>query len=1065
MTTAPLPDHPEIAFDELGRFLIDDYHTQRPFSSFLPGIAGEWGVPLWAFYVNRGQGLASLGIENKDQAILEFLPANKAYRQTAYQGFRTFLKLEREGNPTLYEPFAPWSPGSPRRQMQIGMNELGLTELSEWAGLKSEVLYFILPDEPFAGLVRTLQIRNISQGSLSLQLLDGLPALIPYGADNGALKHVGRTIEAWMQVENLPEKVPFYRLRASAGDEAEVTAIAAGHFALGLDQEQGLLPVIADPDLVFANDSALYQPQGFIEHSLEDLLSRSQATSGKTPCAFFGLERTLQPGESVRVVSLIGHVTGLENLTREVPRLTQAGYTADKLQAARQLAEQLTNPILTQTALPAFDAYTRQTFLDNVLRGGWPTLIGEGPQQQVYHLYSRKHGDLERDYNDFLVPGEFFSSGNGNYRDVNQNRRRDVLFNPRVKDHNINTFLSLIQLDGYNPLVLRGTTYTVPASHRVELLKRVDQPDLLEPILSDKFTPGGLLKFIFDQNLSLSVTPQEFLVEIIDQAAPQLEADFGVGFWIDHWTYLLDQIESYLALYPDKKTDLLFSGRELPYFQSPVQVLPRRKRHVLTENGPRQYHSLTQTGKSGWAQKANGERYTSSVIAKLILLAGLKFGTLDPAGMGVEMEAGKPGWYDALNGLPGLFGSSLPESYELLRLIRFLRESLVECGMEHEVDLPSQLGDFLKELAALTQAEQDPFSWWQAANQLREAYRQGIYSDFSGRDQTLTGSDLDEILQVFQARLEEGIARAEEHTEGIIPPTYFRFEVTQYQLITDTSGKEETDSQGRPYLVAKEFQAQALPLFLEGAVRSLKAKTQEEYPPQLHTAVKDSPLYDPKLDMFKLNAPLAQEPHEIGRARAFTPGWLENESIWLHMAFKYLLGLLQSGLYQEFWEAARNGMPPFQPPTRYGRSTLENSSFLVSSAHPDESLHGAGFVARLSGSTAEFVHIWTLAMAGKSPFQVSDGQLICSLHPALPAWMFDEQDQVRFNFLGSIPVTYHNPGREDTWKLVPQGYKIETLDGETIQLTGAEIPSPQAERIRNQQVKSIEIVLRRGHSS
>jgi hypothetical protein len=31
----------------------------------------------------------------------------------------------------------------------------------------------------------------------------------------------------------------------------------------------------------------------------------------------------------------------------------------------------------------------------------------------------------------------------------------------------------------------------------------------------------------------------------------------------------------------------------------------------------------------------------------------LKFSTLDPYGMGIEMEGGKPGWNDAMNGLPG----------------------------------------------------------------------------------------------------------------------------------------------------------------------------------------------------------------------------------------------------------------------------------------------------------------------------------------------------------------------------------------------------------------------------
>ena len=42
-----------------------------------------------------------------------------------------------------------------------------------------------------------------------------------------------------------------------------------------------------------------------------------------------------------------------------------------------------------------------------------------------------------------------------------------------------------------------------------------------------------------------------------------------------------------------------------------------------------------------------------SVISKLCILGMLKFSTLDPYGMGIEMEGGKPGWNDAMNGLPG----------------------------------------------------------------------------------------------------------------------------------------------------------------------------------------------------------------------------------------------------------------------------------------------------------------------------------------------------------------------------------------------------------------------------
>ena len=52
----------------------------------------------------------------------------------------------------------------------------------------------------------------------------------------------------------------------------------------------------------------------------------------------------------------------------------------------------------------------------------------------------------------------------------------------------------------------------------------------------------------------------------------------------------------------------------------------------------------------------------------MITLALSKFAQLDVDGMGVEMEGGKPGWNDAMNGLPGLFGSGTPETFELKRL-------------------------------------------------------------------------------------------------------------------------------------------------------------------------------------------------------------------------------------------------------------------------------------------------------------------------------------------------------------------------------------------------------------
>jgi len=40
-------------FDSQGRFVLENYASAHPFASFLPGIAGPQGIPMWVFYVNR----------------------------------------------------------------------------------------------------------------------------------------------------------------------------------------------------------------------------------------------------------------------------------------------------------------------------------------------------------------------------------------------------------------------------------------------------------------------------------------------------------------------------------------------------------------------------------------------------------------------------------------------------------------------------------------------------------------------------------------------------------------------------------------------------------------------------------------------------------------------------------------------------------------------------------------------------------------------------------------------------------------------------------------------------
>jgi len=1063
--------------DETNHFVISNFQQQRPFASFLPGVAGALGIPMWAFYVNRGQAISSFGVESKDSPLMEYQPANKAYQMTPYTGFRTFIKLTRDNQTSFYEPFSAWDRVEGQSQrMIIGANELEIEETSFSQKLKTSVLYYILPGENFAGLVRQVTLQNLSEAPVSLEILDGMPVVIPYGVNNSLLKELGRTIEAWMEVFNLEANIPFYRLRASVVDKVEIETYQAGHFALAFVGQNPLptvlrrLPALVDTVVVFGVDTAFYQPEGFYRHPLKDLLTSPQITCGRTPCGFFAHQDILQPSQSVTLFSLYGHIGALENLQRQIPRILRASYFEDKHQEAVSIVDDLTNTVETHTASPAFDAYCHQNFLDNVLRGGWPLLLGDAEKPQVVPIYARKHGDLERDYNNFFIAAEPYSQGEGSYRDMNQNRRDDVRMNPRIGDFDIRTFMSLIQLDGYNPRVIKGSTFTLSPDKLAAILAQVVEPEKLRAVLEKPFTPGKLLKYIEDNHLSLFILPDEFLSFALKEAEQYIQADFFEGYWIDHWEYNLDLIESYLAVYPDLQDHLLFGQADLPFYDSPAVVQPRSRKFVLFNGIPKQVGSLledtekaaliaSRSESPNWMRikQGSGKIYHATLFAKMALIALLKFSTLDPYGMGIEMEASRPGWYDALNGLPALFGSGMAETFELLRWLAFLLEVIRAHG-DGEAWLPVEAADLLNQVIAHLEAlnvstdSRRDYLYWDGVSTARETYRANTRLGIEGTEVAISLAELGSILEAFQAKVDAGIKHALELNDGL-PPTYFTYRVDEYEVLP------EADPQGHSYIHPRRFTPQVLPLFLEGMVCAFRVLPDVKSARQLYRRVKNSLLYDCKLKMYKVNASLENQPFEIGRARAFPPGWLENESIWLHMEYKYLLETLKARLYNEFFSDLQNILVPFLDPQVYGRSILENSSFLVSSAHPDKSLHGTGFVARLSGSTAEFISIWLIMMAGERPFFMRKGRLCLSFRPILPGWLFPASGDISFRFLGCCMVTYHNPKRLNTFRsqVRPKHIDIYAPGCRMISIDGGTICSTYAQWVRSGKVERIEV--------
>ncbi len=1018
-------------FDSQSRFIIQNYQDLPPFSSFLPGIAGELGVPVWCYYNNRGQAVCSFGAQDKDHSILEFSSAHAAYQNVSRTGFRTFLK--RNG---LYgELFTE------NCDMHIGMSEVEITCCQD--GLRASAVYFGVPGERTAPLARMLTVTNAAQEPVELELLDGISALVPYGINQDFLKNMSNLAKAWMQAEDESLGRAYFRVRASLEDGAIVREVQGGNYCLGWDESGKLLKPLVQPGLVFGQDTSLAIAKGFHLTPLQELQERKQVTSNLFPCCFLPKSATLQPGESLSIHSIYGQAESKEQVAVLAGQI-HPGWLETKRQEAVSLAEALCAPIACKTADPVFDAYCRQTYLDNLLRGGSPMFFRRGGKSVPFYLYSRKHGDPEREYNYFSLGREYYAQGNGNFRDVNQNRRCDVLFHPELGAENIHTFFDLIQTDGYNPLVVTASTFTLPEEEKKKIL--ADYPQA-ETLLSGDFTPGAVAMAAEDWGMHAEEI-RDFTAKVICAADHEPNATFGEGYWCDHWTYNLDLIESYLAVYPEQKEILLFEESRYRWYETPVLVNPRAKRYCITENGLRQYHALDEAGKQAahkWMQTADGADAGSTLIEKLIFLCAIKTATLDTAGMGVEMEGGRPGWYDALNGMSGLLGSSMAESCELARLLRFTAEALeTRCG---SIELYDEIAGFLSSLSGILASEEDPYRRWDRGNALKEAYRLATKDGYQGSRQMVSCQALAQTLGEMEEVVLAGIHKAIQFNGGLIP-TYFTFTAECW---------EDTPDGPMPTVLTP----QALPLFLEGPVRYFKLDLPQEEKAALAKKVRSSGLYDRKLNMYKVNEALKNVSYEAGRAKAFTPGWLENESVWLHMEYKYLLELLKNGLYEDFSQAFRDAAVPFLDPAVYGRSPLENSSFIASSANPDESIHGRGFVARLSGSTAEFLQIWQLMFFGEKPFFLEDGALRLGFAPYVPAYLMPEHGVVEAMFLGNIPVVYHTQGLQELvpGKTAPARYVLTKLDGTQKIVDSAALGTEEALAVRDRKVRSIDVFM------
>lgn len=1008
------------------KFMSKAYQKQKPFAGFLPGIAGKEGLPMWVFYVNRGQAISSFGIRDKNGAMAEFYPANLAYAYAHQNGFRTFIKHQDQ----VFECFQE---KNTLQTLTVLPDQISIEEEIPQLQIRIKISYATLPNMPLSALMRRVELINLDGKPKDLVIIDGLSQMLPAGIDYGGYKAVSYLLQSWMEVEEAAHHV-LLKLRASTADSSEVKAVDEGHFYsyFGLEKFR----YIYDYKAVFGQDSSFQTAYGLQKLNYDAFIKQTQAPVNQVPSAFVVTEIKLR--DQFSFYGLFGYSNDHQKLGAILSSVDHH-HLERKFKENQTIIQGLTSEIKTTTNEPMFDAYLEQCYLDNLLRGGYPVVFQTKDGPVGYHLYSRKHGDLERDYNFFSLEPSFLSQGNGAFRDVLQNRRNDLYFHPEVGEITIAQFASLLQADGYNPLSIEGIMFTFAGDKHA-------YPSSLAKLLEGEYTPGQIA--MIASTLSLPVMPT--VEAILKQSHYQFKATYGEGYWGDHFTYFIDLIDTYLDVFPDQLTALL--EKPYPYFVSPATVKPRDQKYILKQEKVRQYHAvhhLHQHAPRGWLLGENQQPLHTTLYAKILTLIANKFAQLDPDQFGLMYEAERPGWNDAMNGLPGLFGSGVSELIELQRLVKFL----LPITFNPSFDVLKPLIGFIHALLAIS--SNDLFVRWQQRMDALEAYRLALQGP-----QSISPMPL-EVIQTFLKMVDQTLVDSLKRLQETYPiiPTYFTYDVTTYEVLPTAKDSKEI------FVRAKGFKRNDIPSFLEAPARLFSSQgVSIEKGKKMFLTIKDSPLYDQPLKIYKTSAPLENQSMEIGRIRAFTPGWLERESAFLHMTYKYLLGLMKANLMDEFFATMKDGMTCFMDPQVYGRSPLENSSFIATSNNPDVSKHGQGFYARLSGSTAEVISIWKRMMFGEKLFSMHNQILTFTIKPLLPSSFF-LAGVITTKLFANIDVTLHYEGTAPTYQDDVQVTHYELTDPSTGQVVRVDTPTIHgdlAHAIRRRRFSKIHVYMKGG---
>jgi hypothetical protein len=721
----------------------------------------------WMFISSNGS--LSAGRKDRNNALFPYYTVDKIHDYKGITGSKTILLVGKDSKTYLWEPFTTESEKIYSIQRNLYKSIYGNKILFEEINLDLGLgfLYGWYNSEKF-GFVRKSVLSNYNNGTVSVELLDGIMNILPNGVDYDFQNGFSNLLDAYKKNELLEETgLGLYILSSIPVDRAEPSESlkATTVWAEGLDKNAKILlsnhqldqfkkgqSVVTETD-IRASRGAYYVNLSF--HLEKDarkewmIVAEINRESGDVA----NLNNVLKTSDNIKKQLNDDIEKGTSNLKKIVSNADGMQMGNDSLSYARHFSNTLFNVMRGGifTSNYKLDKKDFVLFVGQINKGiaeKYKSWLDQLPEKLDYIelirlsedsadfdliricseylplTFSRRHGDPSRPWNQFSIEtknpdGSVKLNYQGNWRDIFQNWEALSLSYPEFTEGMISKFLNATTADGYNPyrVTREGLDWESPDPH----------------------DPWAYIGYWGDHQI---IYLQKFL-ELSDEFHPgMLDALLKKEMFV--YANIPYRIKSYADIVKNPKDTIIFDFD---------------LNHSIKE-------FTRKTGADGVLLRGSDNQiYRVNLTEKILVTLLAKLSNFIPEA-GIWLNTQRPEWNDANNALVGN-GVSMVTLYYLRRFLKFWSERFDESAaleIPVSVEVKVLFDRILAIFAENTSLVETGFSNTQRrrfTDSLGEAggeYRKAVYEkSFSGQKMMVQVKNLSEFTKLALKYMDQSI--------------------------------------------------------------------------------------------------------------------------------------------------------------------------------------------------------------------------------------------------------------------------------------------------------------------